>query len=247
VSCGLVALGDSITYGHGGMQSGLGSQSWAQWLAEGLGLPFTRLAVNGATAADVVGEQLPRLGGRYEVGCLYVGVNDVRRVEFDPDAYARDVEAVAGALAERCSRRVILTIPLALGLPPALPEAIAHANEAVEAAAARHGAAVADLRDFAGRRWVWADRVHATAAGQVEIADRAARALGAPLPSRTVVAAPRPDAAYAVHYAKRAIREHVRAAFVRAHLGVTGRLPVTGRADGPPPPSPRAAARRARR
>ena len=86
MSSGLVALGDSITYGHGGMQSGLGSQSWAQWLAEAMDLPFTRLAVNGATAQDVVAHQLPRLDGPYDVGCLYVGGNDVRDPGWDPQA-----------------------------------------------------------------------------------------------------------------------------------------------------------------
>ena len=43
---GVVALGDSITNGHGGMQAGLGSHSWAQWLAHAIELPFTKLAVD---------------------------------------------------------------------------------------------------------------------------------------------------------------------------------------------------------
>jgi lysophospholipase L1-like esterase len=210
----LVALGDSITYGHGGMQSGLGSQSWAQWLAETMELPFVRLAANGATAGDVVREQVPRLAGRYAVGTLYVGVNDVRAVDWDASAYERDLRAALAALAARCERTLALTIPLDLGLPPAGTK-VGEANAAIERAAAEAGAAVADLRDFAGARWVWADRVHATAAGQVEIADRAARALGAPLPSRTVVDVPRPDGWYAFHYAKRAAREHARAALLR--------------------------------
>ena len=95
VTSGLVALGDSITYGHGGMQSGLGSQSWAQWLAEAMELPFTRLAVNGATAPDVVREQLPRLrgrGGATRSAAVYVGVNDVRDVGWDAAAYERDLD-----------------------------------------------------------------------------------------------------------------------------------------------------------
>jgi lysophospholipase L1-like esterase len=222
---GLVALGDSITYGHGGMQSGLGSQSWAMWLAEAMGLPFTRLARNGATIAEVVREQVPRVEDRYAVGALYAGVNDVRRVDWDAEAYHRDLRAVLGRLAGRCDRVLVLTLPEDLGIPPALPAAIAAANAAIEAEAAAAGAVVADLRDFAGARWVWADHVHATAAGQVEIADRAARALGAPLPSATVVTAPRPDLAYAWHYGKRMLREHARAAYIRGYLRLTGRLP----------------------
>ena len=213
MSAPLVALGDSITYGHGGMQSGLGSQPWAQWLAEAMGLPFVRLAANGATAADVVREQVPKLNGRYAVGTLYVGVNDVRSVDWDAAAYGCDLRAAAQALAERCERVLMATLPLDLGLPPA-GEKVGEANAIVARVAGAAGAAVADLRDFTGRAWVWADRVHATAAGQVEIADRAARALGAPLPSQTVVDVPRPDGWYAFHYAKRAVREHARAALL---------------------------------
>ena len=222
---GLVALGDSITYGHGGMQSGVGSQSWAQWLAEAMELPFTRLARNGATAGDVVREQLPRVGEDYEVGTLYIGVNDVRQVGFDAGAYERDVRAVLDVLATRCERVVVLGVPTELGVPPALPDAIAAANDALRRAAAERGAVLVDLGDFRGARWVWADKVHATAAGQVELADRAARALGAPLPSRTVVEPPRPDLAYRWHYGKRTVREHSRALWIRAHLRATGRLP----------------------
>lgn len=206
---GLVALGDSITYGHGGMQSGLGCQSWAMWLAEAMGLPFTRLAVNGATAPDVVRDQLPRVTRTYELGALYIGVNDVRDVGFDADAYERDLRTIAARLVEACDRVVTCTIPLDLGLPPAGPK-VGTANAAIERVAAEHGFAVADLRDFTGRAWVWADRVHATATGEVEIADRAARALGAPLPSQTVVDPPAPDALYAYHYARRTLREQAR-------------------------------------
>src|SRR5690606_26114706 len=101
---GLVALGDSITYGHGGMQSGLGCQSWAQWLAEAMELPFTRLARNSATAPDAVAEQVPRLRGPYDVGCLHIGTNDVRGPGWDAAAFERDVDTIAAALAACCER-----------------------------------------------------------------------------------------------------------------------------------------------
>ena len=102
MTSGVVALGDSISYGHGGMQTGLGSQSWAQWLAEAMELPFTRLAVNGATAPDVLRGQLPRLersGRRYDVATVYVGVNDVRDFGWDPAAYVRDLDAILAGVA----------------------------------------------------------------------------------------------------------------------------------------------------
>ena len=218
---GVLALGDSITVGHGGMQSGLGSQSWALWLAQALRLPFTSLAQNGQVAAGVLAEQVPAIPGeRYDLGCVYVGVNDVRSVGFDAGAFARDVDAVLAGVAARCDVVLVLTIPLGLGLPPAGPVEVGAANAAISAAAERHGAVVCDLRGFAGRGVVWADRVHATATGQVALADRAALALRAAgvvverLPSE-VARPPRPDLAYARHYALRAVRERGRVAVER--------------------------------
>ncbi|MDX6719696.1 MAG: hypothetical protein QOJ63_1950, partial [Solirubrobacteraceae bacterium] len=58
---GLVALGDSITVGEGSMTLGVTPLSWAQWLARALDLPFTSYATNGASAADVLRHQLPRV------------------------------------------------------------------------------------------------------------------------------------------------------------------------------------------
>ena len=96
---GLVALGDSITNGHGEPALGVHPQSWAQWLAEVLELPFTKLAIDGAQTADVLREQVPRLRGPYDVGCVYAGVNDVRALDFDAAAYERDLRAIAAAVA----------------------------------------------------------------------------------------------------------------------------------------------------
>jgi lysophospholipase L1-like esterase len=224
VTSGLVALGDSISYGHGGMQSGLGSQSWAQWLAEAMELPFTRLAVNGARALDVLHEQVPRLerlGRRFDVATVYVGVNDVRDAAWDAAAYARDLDAILAAVARHADRVLTLTLPLDLGLPPAGAK-VEDADLVIERTAAAHGAAVADLRGFTGAAHVWADRVHLTATGQVAVADLAAAALGAPLPSRTVVDPPGPDGWYRWHYAKRAVRERAGAARTLARARLRG-------------------------
>ena len=212
---GVLALGDSITNGHGGMQSGLGSQSWAQWLAQALDLPFTKLAKDGASTRDVVERQLPAIRGEaYDVGCVYIGVNDARGIDWDPAAYERDLDTILAALAQRCERTLTLTLPLDLGIPPAGADLPA-TNAIIERVAARHGTVVVDLSDFAGARWVWADHVHATATGQVEIADRAARALGAErLPSQ-LAEPPAPDAAYWWHYGRRAVRERLRIAAAR--------------------------------
>jgi lysophospholipase L1-like esterase len=182
---GVLALGDSITNGGGELQWGVALQSWALWLARGLGLPFTSYAVDGARAPDVAGAQLAALsarsarpGARYDVGCLYVGVNDVRTPQWEPAAFAADHAAALGALAERCERVLAVTIPLDLGRPRAGAR-VDEANAIIEAAARARGALVLDLRGFGARNLVMTDHVHPTAFGQVAIAERALDVLAA--------------------------------------------------------------------
>jgi lysophospholipase L1-like esterase len=183
---GLVALGDSITNGHGEPALGVTMQSWAQWLAEALGLPFTKLARDGAQARDVLADQVPRLEGPYDVACLYVGVNDTRSTEWDAAGYGEDLRATTAALAACSARLLLCTIPADLGRPRAAPKPRA-ASAIVRAVAAEHHAALAELDDLAGPPWLLPDAVHPTARGQLEMADRAARALGAAtLPSSLV-------------------------------------------------------------
>jgi lysophospholipase L1-like esterase len=182
---GLVALGDSITNGHGEPTLGVHPQSWAQWVAEVLELPFMKLATDGAQTADVLREQVPRLRGPYDVGCVYAGVNDVRAPGFDVAAYERDLRAIVAAVAQQSERVVLCTIPVDLGRPRAMPKP-GEANAAIRRIAAETGALVVALDDLAGAPYLLPDAVHPSARGQLEIADRAARALGAPrLPSDT--------------------------------------------------------------
>ncbi len=178
---GVLAFGDSITNGGGELQWGVALQSWAQWTARGLGVPYTGCAVDGATAADVVGDQIPRFAAgtaapdaRYDVGCLYVGVNDVRRLDWDPAAYERDVSTALAFLRERCDRVLACTVPRDLGRPRARASRIGEANAAIASA----GALLVDLRDFGARNRVMVDAVHPTALGQVAIAERALDVLG---------------------------------------------------------------------
>ena len=57
----------------------------------------------------------------------------------------------------------------------------------MRAVAGEHDAALAELDDLAGPPWLLPDAVHPTARGQLEMADRAARALGAAtLPSSLI-------------------------------------------------------------
>jgi lysophospholipase L1-like esterase len=176
---GVLAFGDSITNGGGELQWGVALQSWALWVARGLGLPFTSYAFDGSRARDVVESQIPVFehvsanpGARYELGCLYIGVNDVRMPDFDSRQFERDYGFVLQYLTGRCERVLTLTIPVDLGRPRA-GAAVAQANEVIERIAIELGALVVDLRDFRARNLVMADRVHPTAFGQIAIAERA--------------------------------------------------------------------------
>lgn len=210
---GLVALGDSITVGEGNMVCGVACRSWALWLAEALDLPFTSRAVNGAVVAGVLRDQLPSVRGDYDVGCLYVGANDVRELDFDPAAYERDFAAAARALADRCERTLLLTVPHDLGRPSAGAK-VARAGAIVRRVAGATGAAVADLDDLRGWTLMLPDAVHPTALGQIEIADRAAAALGgARRPSELLgplALGPRGRASYAPTHARLLARDLVR-------------------------------------
>lgn len=184
MDAGLVALGDSITYGEGGIVQGVDGRSWALWLARAMDVPYTNYAVCGAVCGDVAREQLPRVRrDDYGLAVLYAGVNDVRGLRFDLFAFDRFLDETLAGLAAKASRLAVCTLPLDLGRPRAGAK-VAAANGAIRAAAARHGATVVLLDDLAGWRLMLPDSVHPTALGQLEIADRAAQALGVtPLPS----------------------------------------------------------------
>jgi hypothetical protein len=154
-------------------------QSWALWVARGLGMEFTTYAVDGARSRDVVGLQLPAFEARslrssYDLGCLYIGVNDVRAPDWDAAAFAADYGVAVDFLRARCERVLCVTIPLDLGRPRA-GRPVLEANAAIE----RFDTLRLDLRDFGARNLVMVDHVHPTAFGQVWIAERALDVLAA--------------------------------------------------------------------
>jgi lysophospholipase L1-like esterase len=221
---GVLAFGDSITNGGGELQWGVALQSWALWVARGLGLPFTSYAVDGATVADVVGRQIQAFercaaspDARYDVGCLYIGVNDVRAGDWDPARFERDFRTTLRWLTTRCTRSLAVTAPLDLGRPRAGTK-VSQLNTIVMAAAAEHGAMLVDLSDFGARNHVMVDHVHPTAFGQIAIAERALRVLerdGATLaawPSQLIRYQPtrwrrlRGDVTYTYRHAKTTVR-----------------------------------------
>ncbi len=176
---GVLAFGDSITNGGGELQWGVALHSWAQWVATGLGLPFTNYAVDGAQVGDVLGEQIPAFelrtaapAARYDLGCLYIGVNDVRSVDWDARRFEDQFRAALDYLAERCDRMLAVTAPLDLGRPRAGGK-VEELDATIERVATDLGALVLDLRELRARNLVMADHVHPTAFGQIAMAERA--------------------------------------------------------------------------
>jgi lysophospholipase L1-like esterase len=176
---GVLAFGDSITNGGGELQWGVALHSWALWTARALGLPYSPYAADGADVQDVLHRQIPAFervaaepAGRYDLGCLYIGTNDVRDLDWDPFAYERDLGEVLAFLAVRCDRTLTATIPLDLGRPRAGAK-VQDANAIIERTARATGTLVVDLTCFSGRRVLMADHVHPTAFGQIAIAERA--------------------------------------------------------------------------
>jgi lysophospholipase L1-like esterase len=182
---GVLAFGDSITNGGGELQWGVALQSWAQWTARALGLAYSGYATDGARVTDVRYWQIPAFearaahpAARYDIGCLYIGVNDVRGLDWDAGAFAADYEPCLRFARDRCDRVLAVTAPLGLGLPRAGPK-VADLNAIVRETAARVGALVVDLSDFGARNHLMADRIHPTAFGQIAIAERALAVLAA--------------------------------------------------------------------
>jgi lysophospholipase L1-like esterase len=183
---GVLAFGDSITNGGGELQWGVALQSWALWVARGLALPYTGFAIDGARVQDVLEGQVPAVpaDARYDLGCLYIGVNDVRGLDWDRAAFERGHAQALAFLGERCERLLTMTVPLDLGRPHAGAK-VHDVNAAIEASARAHGALVVDLSAFGARNLMMTDHVHPTAFGQVAIAERALDVLAADgLPAR---------------------------------------------------------------
>jgi lysophospholipase L1-like esterase len=175
---GVLAFGDSITNGGGELQWGVALQSWALWVARGLGMPYSGYAADGARACDVVNVQIPAFertadpAARYDLGCLYIGVNDVRAIDWDPAAFERDYRTALKALCARSERVLTATAPLDLGRPRAGAK-VRDLNVIIEHVAREHLALVIDLSGFGARNLVMTDHVHPTAFGQIAIAERA--------------------------------------------------------------------------
>jgi hypothetical protein len=195
----VLALGDSIMCGPEEGAYGVPPRAWPQWIAELLDLPFHRIARPGASAPDLVDRELSRMRDDYAIACVGIGTNDVRSVDWDAGRYTRALDTLLRAAGEAARRVCVATVPLDLGRPRAGAK-VADLNEIVRDCAGSRGFAVVELADFGGWRLWFPDAVHPTALGQLEIARRAARALGSnrdPVELAPPRTGPRSDLRYA--------------------------------------------------
>ena len=155
------ALGDSMSIDDYAGGPGLGA---ASLLADDLGIELKLLARDGATSEDVLHHQLGQVAGRPALVTITMGGNDLltaivespEKVPATIEAIAANYDATLVSLAATGARIVVSTVydptdgsgDLAwAGLPDVegglgLLEAL---NAEIRVAAARHGAAVADL------------------------------------------------------------------------------------------------------
>jgi len=151
-----VALGDSTVHGAGATSpanhyvSRLGQRLRSVYPAARL----VNLGVNGATAADVVSSQLPRLVAlRPDLVTLSVGPNDITR-ERTAQQYERDIATILGTLSDRTRAVVVVNLIPDLTVTPrfrghakeaAVGQMVLRFNEVLVRQAGAHHAEVVDL------------------------------------------------------------------------------------------------------
>ena len=113
-----VAIGDSLTAGRGDEGRDGRPIGWAQRLADILGVrttvrcSLTNLAVDGATVHEVLSKQLPAVTARKpELVSVTVGINDIRRRDFDELSFKADLGQLFEALAATQATMLACTLP----------------------------------------------------------------------------------------------------------------------------------------
>lgn len=196
MSGGMITIGDSLANGLTPAVAGVPGKSWARWVAEAAGIPYEQHAKGGLTSTQIVEQFLPKVTGQYDYGVFSMGTNDAL-TGFDAEAFRANVEKTSARMAEAARQVVILSVPYS-----------APADAIVREVAASYGAVVVDAK-VSGPLLFRPDGIHPTAVGYLAIADRAADALGLPLPSLTAPTPAPLTASYRVEHA--ALKAYFRA------------------------------------
>lgn len=179
-----VALGDSTGVGLGARDGGGYVARLFAKMREGRpGARLVNLSRVGATAADALHQQLPRVPADATLVTVGVGANDVLG-EVDEESFASAYEAVITKAKQTGATVVAMTIPdlrAAPGIPPQRRAGVASRvekfNRRIEAAAARAGLPLADLyhagggKPVVGPNFFSADGLHPSDEGYAFWAD----------------------------------------------------------------------------
>lgn len=190
MNSGVIAVGDSVTNACSRDLAigGLDALSWAQRVADGIGQPLTVHARPGASSATIRRELLPQIDGRYSLGLVYVGINNVTSWRaWRREDLAEDLSVIVARVAEVADRVLVMGYPSTLGQArtvwpygPGLGARLRDANRTVERAAAQ-SATLVQCPPLGGDE-VWVDGVHPTSLGHHAMAQAALGALGVTLP-----------------------------------------------------------------
>jgi lysophospholipase L1-like esterase len=185
-------MGDSQTEGLWDGNDTVGLTGFAHRLAVMInehhpGLTYANLAVRGRRIRDVVDVQLPKaLAMQPDLISVCVGMNDVTRPGPGFDGTLAELDDLHVRLSESGATVVTTTFPdIARILPVGrlLASRVLEVNDAIRAAADRHGFRLVDLYDVPSMAEpdTWsADRVHGSPKGHMLFAAAAAEALRLP-------------------------------------------------------------------
>ena len=159
-----VAIGDSLTAGRGDEGRDGRPIGWAQRLADILGVrttvrcSLTNLAVDGATVHEVLSKQLPAVAARKpDLVSVTVGINDIRRRDFDELSFKADLGQLFEALAATQATLLTCTLPdltvimsLSQDLYEVVRERVRLASDIIREQAESYGAVCLDAWSLPG-------------------------------------------------------------------------------------------------
>ncbi|PKQ15720.1 MAG: hypothetical protein CVT67_08360 [Actinobacteria bacterium HGW-Actinobacteria-7] len=193
-----MAIGDSITVGHGDAVPELECRSWADLVAEALVsvdsvLEYRNIAVCGTTTSDVLRDQIPIVvEARPGLVSVTIGGNDARAVDWTALRFEREYTELAQAVTDAGAQLITFAYPDIRSAIEAsgveIRESwrlyfgrISAVNAVIREVSARFGACLLDFEDFAvasERQNLSADFTHPNARGYRLAAQAALEILG---------------------------------------------------------------------
>jgi lysophospholipase L1-like esterase len=153
-----VAVGDSTGIGLGARNGGgYVDRLFTRIEEERSGSTLINLCAAGATTADVINEQVARLGGeRATLVTICVGVNDLLRGR-EVEQFAKDYETLVAKLRQSSRLVVVANLPDITSAPAmkgmadeSLRSRLGQFNKATEDVARQHGVPMVDLHELSG-------------------------------------------------------------------------------------------------